>query len=128
MASVFSSLIHISLFLLSRNVAIAKDGQPSHEISIIIKFTFESHFMKRFSAINRIFARELFWFKKILPALTKLCPGFDPLYLYVRFAIYWIADDSNNSSYSGPASGPIDSAQKIGPEISLISLISTALR
>lgn len=49
------------------------DGSES-QINFVTKTTIESVFFKRMSTFIRAFAKEIFWFKRGLPTLVKVCP------------------------------------------------------
>lgn len=50
----------------------------------MIKTTNDSTLMKNISVLLRPFAKEIFWFKRAHPALSKICPG-DNTYYTKRF-------------------------------------------
>ena len=59
----------------SRTVTLTQSGDSEKEISFVIKTSSDSPFFKKLTTFLRPFAKEIFWFQRAHPTLSKLCPG-----------------------------------------------------
>ena len=88
----------------SWSVTVTSKDSSSNRISFVIKSSTESPLLKRFTTFVRPFAKELFWYRKVLPALTDLCPelvGISPTCYYGRSSYENIFRPKNALDNSG---------------------------
>ena len=61
--------------LFFRTVKVRLSDGTEKPISFVIKTTNDSPLFKKLATFVRPFAKEIFWFQRAHPTLSKLCPG-----------------------------------------------------